>query len=172
MNTRGERPTTHRVLEQFRYEIRRFLNFSELAARRAGLEPQQHQALLVIKAAGGSTIATIGFLAERLQVHHNTAVGLSDRLERKRLIRRSRSGKDRRKVFLSLTGRGENLLDTLLESHRAELQAAGPRLLKALQAVIRRASTDGLRPAAPTLRGEPTEQDRGESTREERKERS
>jgi len=173
MGNRAERVATHCVLEQFRYEIRRFLNFSERAARRTGLEPQQHQALLVIKSVGHDSKATIGFLAERLQVHHNTAVELSDRLEQKRLIRRSRSEKDRRKVCLSLTQRGESLLHKLSESHRAELQSAGHRLLKVLQAVIRRASADGLR-TAPLVRSNVAEQARstGTTTEQERRERS
>jgi DNA-binding MarR family transcriptional regulator len=139
MSNRMEQPETYRVLENFRYEIRRFLNFSERAARRAGLEPQQHQALLVIKSLAPPSQATVGFLAERLQVRHHSAVGLSDRLEERQLIRRSRSETDRRKVCLSLTRRGEGLLQRLSESHRVELQTASPRLLKALQGVIRRA---------------------------------
>jgi DNA-binding MarR family transcriptional regulator len=128
------------ALEDFRYEIRRFLNFSERAAREEGLEPQQHQALLSIKAARPGTKATVGFLAARLQVQHHSAVELSDRLEEKKLIRRTRSGTDRREVLLSLTERGEQLLERLSDSHRSDLQTRGPRLLKALQAVIRRAN--------------------------------
>ncbi len=41
--------STTRPSPDFRYEIRRFLNFSENVARAAGIEPQQHQALLAIK---------------------------------------------------------------------------------------------------------------------------
>jgi len=133
----------YRALEDFRYEIRRFLNFSERAAREARLEPQQHQALLSIKAAKPGTKATVGFLAGRLQVQHHSAVELSDRLEEKKLIRRTRSGADRREVLLSLTERGEQLLQRLSDSHRTDLQTRGPRLLKALQAVIRRANATG-----------------------------
>jgi DNA-binding MarR family transcriptional regulator len=129
----------YRVLEEFRYEIRRFLNFSECAAREAGIEPQQHQALLVIKSVTPGAKATVGFLAERLQVQHHSAVELSDRLEKRGLIRRSRSGADRRQVFLSPTQRGERLLQRLSELHRTELGTTGPRLLKTLQALIRRA---------------------------------
>lgn len=140
MSGRTERAVTaYSPLESFRYEIRRFLNFSERAAREAGLEPQQHQALLVIKAMAPGSKATVGLLAERLQVQHHSAVELSDRLEKRGLIRRSRSDEDRRQVLLTLTQRGERLLQGLSESHRTELRTAGPRLLKALQAVIRRA---------------------------------
>lgn len=140
------------VLEEFRYDIRRFLNFSERAARRAGVEPHQHQALLAIKAAQG-TKATVGFLAERLLIRHHSAVELSDRLEKKNLIRRSRGETDRREVFLSLTRKGERMLEQLSEMHRNELQTAGPRLLNALQTVVRRARRRGMveltRPLGP-----------------------
>jgi DNA-binding MarR family transcriptional regulator len=131
--------TRYAVLEDFRYEIRRFLNFSEHAAREAGIEPQQHQAMLAIKSAPSERKATVGYLAERLQVQHHSAVELSDRLEERGLIRRSRSAVDRRQVFLTLTLRGERLLRALSESHRTELKTTGPKLLRTLQAVMRRA---------------------------------
>lgn len=129
----------YQALEEFRHEIRRFLTFSEHAARQAGIEPQQHQALLAIKAATPRKNPSIGFLAERLLIQHHSAVELCDRLEEKKLVRRSRSSIDRREVLLRLTPAGENLLESLSVLHRTELQTTGPRLLKALQNVIRRA---------------------------------
>lgn len=144
MSNRTERgAATSILLEAFRHEIRCFLNFSECTARATGIEPQQHQALLVIKAKAPGGAATVGFLAKRLQVQHHSAVELSDRLEKRGLIQRSRNGADRRQVFLALTPDGEKLLTRLSVSHRAELRTAGPRLLKALQAVIRRADAAG-----------------------------
>jgi DNA-binding MarR family transcriptional regulator len=125
----------YEVLEEFRYHIRRFLSFSEHAARRAGVEPQQHQALLSIRAARGGKKATIRFLAERLLLRHHSAVELCDRLERKKLIRRSRGETDRRQVLVNLTARGEKLLRRLSRLHRNELQTAGPRLIRALERV-------------------------------------
>src|SRR6202044_268812 len=68
------------MLASFRYELRRFLHFSEGAAREAGLTPGQHQALLAVKGFPGKDRITIGELAERLQVAHHSAVGLVDRL--------------------------------------------------------------------------------------------
>jgi DNA-binding MarR family transcriptional regulator len=79
----------YRRLSEFRYLIRRFLEFSEAAAARAGLTPRQHQALLAIKGAQDSP-ATIGYLAERLRIRHHSAVELVDRLAEAGLIERWR----------------------------------------------------------------------------------
>lgn len=148
--------THFRRLAEFRYEIRRFLNFSEHAAREAGVEPQQHQALLAITDVSPGRTATVGFLAERLQVEHHSACELSDRLQEKGLIRRTRSVADRREVLLELTRRGEKVLQRLSESHRAELRTAGPKLIKALRGVIAhsRSRPDGPRDSSsPKLHG-------------------
>jgi DNA-binding MarR family transcriptional regulator len=132
------RQSDYRVLAEFRYEIRRFMNFRESAARRAGIEPHQHQALLVLKGLPAFQIATIGVLAERLQIRHHGAVELADRLESKGLIRRSRGQADRREILLSLTRRGEKLLQELTASHRTELRMVGPKLVDALESVMAR----------------------------------
>jgi DNA-binding MarR family transcriptional regulator len=126
----------YRGLAECRYEIRRFLNFSEQAARSAGIAPQQHQALLAIKGLPVGLRATVGVLAERLQIQHHSAVELMNRMETKGLLRRRRSETDRRKVLLSLTVRGERLLRELSLPHQAELRSAGRALLRALKAVI------------------------------------
>lgn len=126
----------YRALAECRYEIRRFLNFSEQAARAAGIAPQQHQALLAIKGLPVGLRATVGVLAERLQIQHHSAVELMNRMETKGLLRRLRSETDRREVLLRLTVRGERLLRKLSLSHQAELRSAGPALLRALKAVI------------------------------------
>ncbi len=132
------RTIDYAALSDFRYEIRRFLNFSETAARAAGVEPQQHQALLAIKGRPAGFDTTVGALAERLQIRHHSAVELSRRLERRGWIRRSRSGLDKREVQLRLTARAERLLGKLSLAHRNELRSAEPRLLRALsRAVVR-----------------------------------
>jgi len=135
---RRKRSIDYTALADFRYEIRRFLNFSENAARAAGIEPHQHQALLVIKGLPANQIATVGVLAERLQIQHHSAVELTDRLESKMLIRRSRNQADHREVLLGLTLRGEKLLQKLTVAHRAELQSMGPKLVAVLESAIAR----------------------------------
>jgi DNA-binding MarR family transcriptional regulator len=136
--SRRKRSIDYTALADFRYEIRRFLNFSENAARAAGIEPHQHQALLVIKGLPANHVATVGVLAERLQIQHHSAVELTDRLESNGLIRRARSQTDRREVLLGLTLRGEKLLQKLTLTHRAELQLLGPKLVAVLESAVAR----------------------------------
>jgi DNA-binding MarR family transcriptional regulator len=126
------------ALADFRYEIRRFLNFSERAAHAAGVEPQQHQALLAIKGQAAGIDTTVGVLAARMQIKHHSAVELSGRLEARGLIRRSRSRRDRREVQLHLTARAEKVLAKLSLTHRSELRAAAPRLVRGLSRAIGR----------------------------------
>jgi DNA-binding MarR family transcriptional regulator len=127
------------ALAEFRYQIRRFLHFSEQAARRAGVEPQHHQLMLALRGAGGGNGCRIADLAERLQIQHHSAVELVSRLEEKELIQRSRSAEDRREVYVSLTPRGEQVLRELTLHHREELRSAAPALIAALRRVAGKA---------------------------------
>jgi DNA-binding MarR family transcriptional regulator len=127
------------ALAEFRYQIRRFLHFSEHASRSAGIEPQQHQLLLAIKGLVQSQQEpSVGLLAERLQLQHHSAGELVDRLAERRLVSRSRATADRRQVLIHLTARGEAELEKLTACHLAELRTNGPALVQALEAVIRR----------------------------------
>ncbi len=126
-------------LADFRFQIRRFLHFSEGAALAEGLEPRQHQALLAIKALPADQPCTVGVLAKSLFLQHQSTVGLVDRMETRKLVKRSHSSEDGRQVILSLTRRGEEVLQRLSLTHRAELEQSAPQLAKALQAIIRRA---------------------------------
>lgn len=111
-----------RALAEFRYQIRRFLRFSERAARAAGLEPRQHQLLLAVKGLPLGRLATVGEIAERLQVRHHSAVELIDRLAARGLVRRRRHAPDRRQVVVRLSARGEAVLRELSLVHLAELR--------------------------------------------------
>ena len=126
----------YEALATLRYALRRFLRFSEEAAHEAGLAPQQHQALLAIKGFPQGKPITIGELAERLQIRHHSTVGLVDRLSTEDLVARRPSAIDRRQVHLTLTARGESVLEKLSARHKEELRRAGPeiqRLLKRLR---------------------------------------
>jgi DNA-binding MarR family transcriptional regulator len=109
----------YRALAMFRHQLRQFLQFSEDAARQAGLHPRQHQALLAIKGFPG---ATVGNLAERLGILPHSAAGLVKRLASARLVRRVTDTKDRRRVLLTLTPAAERRLEKLTLAHRTELQ--------------------------------------------------
>jgi DNA-binding MarR family transcriptional regulator len=125
-------------LADFRFQIRRFLHFSEGAARAEGLETQQHQALLAIRAMPETEPCTIGALAKRLFLQHQSTVGLVNRLERAGLVKRAPSPADGRQVLVALTQRGEALLQRLSLTHHAELEVQGPELARALRIIIRR----------------------------------
>jgi len=124
------------ALGELRFRIRRFLHFSEEAARREELEPQQHQMLLAIRALAGTGGPTIGDLAEHLLTRHHSAVGLVDRLEQRRLVMRVRGAEDRRQVRVHLTDEGERKLSRLSAIHREELRSTGPLLVNALQTLL------------------------------------
>jgi DNA-binding MarR family transcriptional regulator len=125
-----------RALAAFRYELRRFLAFSEQAARAAGIEPQQHQLLLAVGGLPAGARPNIRTLAERLCVQHHTAVALVDKLEHRDLVRRERSTEDKREVLVRLTSAGNDLLQQLSRQHRKHLQNVGPEMLAALGAIL------------------------------------
>lgn len=123
---------SYRALAAFRYELRRFLHFSENAARGAGLTPQQHQALLAIRAAPGGEML-VGELAERLLLRPHSASELAARLEGQGLAMRQHDAADRRQVHLRLTKEAMEILTSLTVAHRAELRRSGPLLHKLLE---------------------------------------
>lgn len=125
------------TLAQFRYELRRFLQFSEGAALDAGLQPQQHQLLLQVAGAPAQTTITIAYAAERLGLKHNSAVELVDRSEAEGLLWRTADPGDRRRAILHLTPKGRRALSKLSADHARELNEMAPRLIRTLQHVRR-----------------------------------
>ena len=123
-------------LAEFRHQIRCLLRFSERAARDAGLEPRQHQLLLAVKGLPLNVRPRIAEIAERLQIHHHSAVELVNRLEARGFVRRERGSEDRREVLLQLTAKGERVLKELSLHHREELRSQGPALLEVLQQLV------------------------------------
>ena len=112
---------TVRHLAWFRYALRKFLRFSEQAARSCGVTPQQHQLLLGIAGYTSRHKATISELAEFLQERHNSVVELVGRAARRGLVRKVHDTRDRRYVFVSLTSRGEAVLSRLSRLHKQEI---------------------------------------------------
>lgn len=128
-------PLEYRQIEEFRFQLRRFLTFSEAAAHERGIEPQQHQALLVVRAAGVDNPPTIGHIARRLLLKHHSAVGLVDRLQALRLVTRAVNPSDARQIFVRLTAKGERLLLDLSIAHRMELEQTAPALIAVLHSI-------------------------------------
>ncbi len=106
-------------LARFRQALRRFLRFSEDAARRAGISPAQYQLLLFVR--DFESPPTIADLADRLQVSHHSTVGLIDRSETAGLVARRRDREDARRVRVRLTSRGGAILTRLVREHYARL---------------------------------------------------
>lgn len=125
----------YETLAEFRYALRLFLSFSEQAAAGAGLTPQAHQALLSIKGYPGREEVSIGELAQRLQIRPHSAVGLVDRMEAQKLIKRRQLPEDRRQVRVTLTPKGAALLEGLSAAHHDELRRIGPHLAELLKRV-------------------------------------
>jgi DNA-binding MarR family transcriptional regulator len=130
--------TDYQALAEFRYQIRRFLHFSEEAARLSTVEPQQHQLLLATKGYSGDPAEgpTIGYLADRLQIRHHSAVELIDRMASSGLVERAQGERDRRQVIISLTRYGDRILKKLSAEHIRELRERGPALVAALEAIV------------------------------------
>src|SRR5262245_14018827 len=125
------RPLTkanYEALAEFRYALRTFLAFSATAAGKAGLRPQQHQALLAIKGAHDRNSLSIREIAARLLIRHHSAVELINRLERLGLVRRKADSIDGRRVQVLLTPKAETLLRTLSIAHLKELRGVRPAL--------------------------------------------
>jgi len=132
--------STLQLLAGFRHHLRQFLQFSEEAAARFGLQPQQHQLLLQIAGAPTGTHTTIAYAAERLGLRHNSTVELSKRCEEADLLTRTHPdrtipGSDRRTVILALTPKGRQILEALSIDHARELNELGPQLLHTLAAI-------------------------------------
>lgn len=117
-------------LASFRYLLRKFLRFSESAAREVDITPQQHQLMLGIAGFTGSGKATVSELAEFLQERHHSVVGLIDRAVLSGLVRRESDSSDRRIVVVSLTSRGRGILKKLSVKHRDELNQLHEELLR------------------------------------------
>jgi len=131
-----------RNLARFRYAIRRFLRFSEEAARQTGLTPQHHQLLLGVAGFTGKGWATVSDLAEFLQVRHHSVVGLVDRAAEMGLVRRTPNPDDRREIHVTPTPDGLRKLRMMTALHRKELLGMR-RSLNLFN--LERAGTDGAR---------------------------
>jgi DNA-binding MarR family transcriptional regulator len=126
----------YRALAELRYRIRKFVQEGDAVARSAGLEPQQYLILLAIRGMPEGEEPTIRSLAERLALKHQSTVELIDRLETHGYVRRNRSRDDRRRVFVSLLPRGEQLLEEVAQQRISELRSSGVAFVNAISALL------------------------------------
>jgi len=126
----------YQALAEFRYQIRRFLHFSEQAVQAAGLERGQYQLMLAIKGMPEGVRPRIRDLANQMQIKHHSAVELINRLEAGGYVRRERAQDDRREVLLALAPKGERMLADLALHHHEELRHAAPGLVAALRRLM------------------------------------
>jgi DNA-binding MarR family transcriptional regulator len=113
----------YEALSEFRYQLRRFLHFSERAAKAEGITPLQYLLMLHVRGFPGRDWATVGELAERLQLQHHGVVALLSRCEENGLVIRRKSEIDRRQVEVHLSDLGMQYLERLAELHEAELRS-------------------------------------------------
>jgi DNA-binding MarR family transcriptional regulator len=126
----------YQALAEFRFQIRKFLHFSDLAIAAAGLERAQYQLMLTVKGLPAELRPRIRDVANRMLIQHHSAVELVNRLETGGYVRRERAEGDRREVLLALTPKGERVLAELALHHHEELQNAAPALVSALRRVM------------------------------------
>jgi DNA-binding MarR family transcriptional regulator len=128
------------AIAAFRLELRRFLAFSEAAATKAGLPPQQHQAILAIAGHVGEGLPGVGALADQLMIAQHTATELAARMVDAGLLTKTADVHDRRRVGLTLTAKAQAILHSLTSAHLEELESLEPALARALGRLSRRRS--------------------------------
>jgi len=123
-------------LAEFRYQLRRFVSFSEAASEAAGISAQQYQLLQVVATVPEGQESSISYIAERMVVRHNSAVELVDRAEKAGLVQRVADPNDHRRSLVETTSRGNDLLAQLVPIHLAEVRTENGELLRSLQQLI------------------------------------
>lgn len=141
-----------RRLAEFRYQLRRFLHFSQLASEEAGIPHQQYQLLQCVRGIPAGTEPTIANVAARMLLRHNSAVELVDRTIRQGLLVRHTDERDHRRILLKVTEHGEALLASLALHHMRELRQSGPDLVRALRHVLRTNRTAARKSTLPLRR--------------------
>ena len=127
-------PNDYEALAELRYLGRKFLRFSKDFLRaHAGLNPEQYEALLAVKAFSSNKGVTISQLSERLQVKHHSAVNIVDRLVEKKLVMRAADETDRRQRHVQLTAKGEKLIEELAAVHWKELRNRSAEMIAGLE---------------------------------------
>lgn len=130
------RPAKLGHLAEFRYQLRRFLNFSEVASEAAGISAQQYQLLQVIAAVPSGQECSISYIAGRMVVRHHSAVELVNRAEKAGLVNRVADERDHRISLVEITPKGMEVVSQLVAKHLTEIETTGPELLWTLQKLV------------------------------------
>ncbi|MCQ6281960.1 MarR family winged helix-turn-helix transcriptional regulator [Bacillus sp. EB600] len=109
-------------LSEYRYQLRKFINFSESAAKDLGITPQQHQLLLTIIGFPEKDSATPREISERLMITHHACVELIDRSEKQGLVYRKPNPEDGRSVLVELSNLGMEKMEKLSKIHIEEIK--------------------------------------------------
>lgn len=111
------------ALSNFRFELGRFLRFSEQASRAAGITPTQYLLLLHVRGHPGPGTVSVGELAQRLQASPHGTTALIERSRKAGLVLKRRGARDRRRSEVLLTPRGLRLVEQVATQHRRQLQS-------------------------------------------------
>jgi DNA-binding MarR family transcriptional regulator len=111
------------------------MEFSDRAAKDAGLQPLQHQALLAIRGMPVGEKVTIGELARRLCSKPQSTSELVSRMQQQGLLLRHTDLADGRKVWVEITDWGLEVLEKLSSAHRDVFRRLRPRFEKVLQSL-------------------------------------
>ncbi len=107
--------------------------------RASGLSGTQYNVLRILRGAGPSGL-TCGETSERMVTHDPDITRLLDRLEKRKLITRSRDARDRRVVTARITRQGLQLLGgldkPLVEVHRSLFRHMAQRDLRKLSSLL------------------------------------
>jgi DNA-binding MarR family transcriptional regulator len=121
------------VLKLFRVIFQSINRHSFEVEQKAGVGGAQLWALAEIS---GRPRITVTELAKAMSIHQSTASNLLEKLESQNYIARNRSDEDRRVVLLTLTPRGEEILDKAPLPYRGVLNDALLKLDEASLTVL------------------------------------
>jgi DNA-binding MarR family transcriptional regulator len=100
-----------RGIAEARYVIRKVLRIADEQAKRASLEPLEHQALIQIFGSPGQQ--RVSDLAERLDIAPAFASRIVKGLEHRELVVRSPSPHDKRSTYVTATDKARELLGSI-----------------------------------------------------------
>lgn len=143
-STNGGRIPRLNELAEFRFQLRSFLSFSEVASEACGIATQQYQLMQVIGSLPPGAQASISYIADRMILRHNSTVELVDRAEKAGLVQRRNDEKDLRRSLVQLTAHGRVLLEQLVAQHVQELEKQAPTLVSALQVLTSKKNEEPL----------------------------